>query len=229
MQAKAELVNDTLTETQTWSALQLQKMYDHCHIPTVVEEYLTTRLFGAVTGHDDTGDAVRDSSSGNATLGALESALADATAMAMWSAARANTLTVTCPIQETANVFDEMDVGEFVMPLSTVLAPVNGSASVVEQVLIGRITFNDPSLILGAIFSAVLTVLGAYILVRGDVARIEHAPIKDAGLLSLMALDNSAIAPRLSASSMDSVKMRRRAGDFLVRIVDGQLVPVEDI
>lgn len=77
--------------------------------------------------------------------------------------------------------------------------------------------------------AAILTVLGVYILTRGDAARIRTAPINDAGLLSLMTLDNSAIAARLSIFNMDSVKMRRRAGAFLVEIVDGRLVPIEEM
>lgn len=80
----------------------------------------------------------------------------------------------------------------------------------------------------GTVLAAILTALGAYILTRGDAAYIRNAPINDAGLLSLMTLDNSAIAARLSVSSMDSVKMRRRAGAFLVEVVDGYLVPVEN-
>lgn len=76
--------------------------------------------------------------------------------------------------------------------------------------------------------AAVLTVLGSYILARGDAVRVGDAPISDAGLLGVMTLDNSAIAARLSVSNMNSVKARRRAGAFLVEIVDGRLVPVED-
>lgn len=65
-------------------------------------------------------------------------------------------------------------------------------------------------------------------LVFGDV-HVGDAPINDAGLLCLMSLDSSAVASRLSRFSTHSSEARRRAGAFSVRIVDGQLVPVEDV
>ncbi|VDB84929.1 unnamed protein product [Peniophora sp. CBMAI 1063] len=218
----------TLTEF-TWNRTELQTKYESCHVPTVIEDYLTTRLFGAVTSHSAYGDTVRDSASADTTLRALESALADATAVAMWSGARANTLMVTyTPPPDTMPSLQQV-TGTFVQVLSTIVAPVNGSASVIERVLVGRITFNVPSLVTGLILSAILTMMSAYLLVRGDMACARRAPISDAGLLSLMTLDNSVIAARLSALAMRSVQSRRRAGDFLVRVEEGRLVVVGDV
>ncbi|VDB84914.1 unnamed protein product [Peniophora sp. CBMAI 1063] len=208
----------------TFNTVDLARIYSTCHVPTVVEDYLTTRLFGAVASRDEQGDAVRVSSSADATLSALESALAGLTAMTMWSAARTNTLMVTYApaTRRLSNA-----TGEIALLPSTILAPFNGSTQVVERVLVGRITFNVPALLVGTILAAILAILGVYILASGDAARMRDAPINDAGLLSLMALDNSAVAERLSLSSLDSVKVRRRAGASLVEIVDGRLVPVE--
>lgn len=144
-----------------YTVAQLQDMYDNCHIPTVIEDYrayhtqcypsdsnescippVTTRLFGPVINHTLAGDAIREPSAANATLRALESALADATAMAMWSAARANTLTVSCPTDNLAGQLEELWLadGAFVLPLSTVLAPVNGSTVVQGRKLAAHIT-----------------------------------------------------------------------------------------
>ncbi|VDB84584.1 unnamed protein product [Peniophora sp. CBMAI 1063] len=214
-----------------YTVAQLQDMYDNCHIPTVIEDYLTTRLFGPVIAHTLAGDAVRAPSAANATLRALESALANATAMAMWSAARANTLTVSCPTYNVTGAQDEeaqLASGEFILPLSTVLAPVNGSTVVQGRKLAAHITIDVPSLVIGTALAVILTALGAYILIREDTARMADAPIRDAGLLSLMTLENSAIAARLSATGLQSAQARRRAGDFLVRIVDGRFVIVGD-
>ncbi|VDC07577.1 unnamed protein product [Peniophora sp. CBMAI 1063] len=213
---------------QSWNQTQLQDMYDNCHIPTVIEDYLTTRIFGPVTAHDNTtGDASRDSSVANATLSALESALADATAMTMWSAARASTLAVSTLSAELTRYVQDQN-GLFVLPPSVTVAPVNGTATVIERVLVGRIAFNVPSLIVGTALAAILTALGVYILAIGDARRIDGAPINDAGLLSLMTVDNSVVAARLSSHDVPTVQSRRRAGDFLVRIVGGRLVVVED-
>lgn len=85
---------------------------------------------------------------------------------------------------------------------------------------------NVPSLIVGTILAALLTALGMYVLALGE-ARVGGAPIEDAGLLSLMTLDNSAIASRFTGARLYNSDARRRAGSFLVRIVDGRLVPVE--
>ena len=77
----------------------------------------------------------------------------------------------------------------------------------------------------GTILAALLTAIGLYVLALGD-ARVGGAPIQDAGLLSLMVLDNSAVAERLTGANLYNTQARRRAGTFLVKIVDGRLVPV---
>ncbi|KZV73490.1 hypothetical protein PENSPDRAFT_648826 [Peniophora sp. CONT] len=210
----------------TFTREQLDDVWEKCHIPTVIEDYLTTRLFGAVTAHDEYGDTTRDPSFSNATLGALESALASATAMAMWSAARASTLMVTYHSVVTEQM--ATNTSAMVQDLLTIVAPVTGSTSVIEHTPVGQIILNVPSLLVGTMLSAILLALCMYILAQGDASRLENTPISDAGLLSIMSLDNSVIAARLSASSMDNVKARRRAGAFLVEIVDGRLVPVEE-
>ena len=71
-----------------------------------------------------------------------------------------------------------------------------------------------------------MTALGAYILILGD-ARSRDSPVADVGLLGLMTLDNSAVAERLSAFKMRDAQARRRAGAFLVDIVEGRLVLVD--
>ncbi|VDC03882.1 unnamed protein product [Peniophora sp. CBMAI 1063] len=223
------------SSNSTWNIDQLQQMYQGCHIPMLIEEYLTTRLFGPSTIRYNglaafLGDVTRSPLGQNATLATLESALANATAMTMWSAARQSTLSTYTDVSPSernqsskrAFVFDENSQ----MPFSTRLAPATGHAVVNEQVLVGRVSLNVPSLIVGTILAALLTGIGMYVLALGD-ARVGGAPIEDAGLLSLMALDNSAIASRLTGASMYNSNTRRRAGAFLVKIVDGRLVPVE--
>lgn len=79
---------------------------------------------------DGTGAATRDQSSANATLATLESALADATAITMWSAARESTLRIA-----HANAA----LGTENSPAID-YAPINGFASVVERVLVGHIS-----------------------------------------------------------------------------------------
>ena len=83
-------------------------------------------------------------------------------------------------------------------------------------------------LVAGTILAALLTVLGAYILLFWDARTSGEEPISDIGLLNLMSIDNSAVASRLSASTMDSAQARRRAGACLVESVEGRLVPVDD-
>ncbi|KZV70774.1 hypothetical protein PENSPDRAFT_651225 [Peniophora sp. CONT] len=219
----------------TWSMDELQQMYQGCHIPMLIEEYLTTRLFGPSTTHYNglaafLSDVTRSPSGTNPTLAMLESALANATAMTMWSAARQSTLTTYTDVPPNASnqaskrafMFDENSQ----MPFSTRLGPATGFAVVSEQVLVGRISLNEPSLIIGTILAALLTAIGMYVLALGD-ARVGGAPIEDAGLLSLVALDNSAVASRLTGTNSYNSNARRRAGAFLVKIVDGRLVPVD--
>ncbi|KZV70775.1 hypothetical protein PENSPDRAFT_685206 [Peniophora sp. CONT] len=223
-----------------WNIKVLQKMYQTCHVPTLVEEYLTTQLFGpsSIRYYDDRSpfdsDVLRNTSAARASLSALESALANATAMTMWSAARAGTLTTSTDVlppereetslDERGGVSYDQNGG---MGYSTRLEPASGSAPVTEQVLVGRLTFNIPALISGTALAAALTVVGIYMLIFGNV-RAGDAPLDDAGLLCLMTLDNSAVASRLSHFSMHSPEARRRAGAFSVRIVDGRLVPADD-
>ena len=68
--------------------------------------------------------------------------------------------------------------------------------------------------------------LGGYLLGTTGVSE-DHAlvDVEDVKLLSLMKLDNSAVASYLSGYKTDSVKRRRRAGDFLIKIVNRRLVP----
>ncbi|VDC03890.1 unnamed protein product [Peniophora sp. CBMAI 1063] len=239
--------NDTVVPTDGegegldhWDIDVLQRMYETCHVPTLIEEYLTTQLFGASKMTYDgelsspfDNNVIRRDPLANASLAALESALANATAMTMWSAARASTLTTTTNTTQPQGGEDQHGRCAFiynpngVQGYSTRLEPVSGSTTVTEQRLVGRIDFNLPALISGTILATVLTVLGLYMLARGDV-REGEAPIEDAGLLCLMTLDNSAVAARLSQYSMHSSEARRRAGAFSVKIVDGRLVPIED-
>ena len=81
----------------------------------------------------------------NANLTTLESALANATAMTMWSAARQSTLTTYTDVSpdqrgnkssKRAFMFDENSQ----MPFSTRLGPSTGFVTVNEQVLVGRVT-----------------------------------------------------------------------------------------
>ncbi|VDB84924.1 unnamed protein product [Peniophora sp. CBMAI 1063] len=197
----------------TWSAEQLEDMYKKCHAPTIIEDYLTNRVFSRSQGEENT-----------ATLRNLESALEGATAMAMQSAARSDTLTITCP--QSGSASDALsDVGA----RQTVVGGSVTNADLVQQELVGRVTFNAVALIAGTVLSAILVSLGAYVLLMEDTAHTtDTAPINDAGLLSLMSLDNSAVAARLSSRGMNSAFTRRRAGRFLVEIVDGRLVPVEE-
>ena len=79
---------------------------------------------------------------------------------------------------------------------------------------------------MGTGLAALLTAIGLYVLTLGD-ARVGGASIQDAGPMSLMTLDNSAVAERLDGVNLYDTQARRRAGMFLVKIVDGRLVPVE--
>ncbi|VDC03881.1 unnamed protein product [Peniophora sp. CBMAI 1063] len=225
----------------SWSRDTLQNMTQSCHVPTLVEEYLTTQLFGpssveyqGTSALAFTGDVLRNASAASALLRTLESALSNATAMTMWSAARASTLTTstdyvppsrdaTLGSRQLQPVPDQYDTMRYI----TRLVPTSDSALVTERKLMGRITFNLPSLFAGTALAVVLATLGLYMLISGDI-RSGEAPIQDAGLLNLMSLDNSAVASRLSQPSMVSSKARRREGAFLVMVVDGRLVPVDD-
>ncbi|VDC03888.1 unnamed protein product [Peniophora sp. CBMAI 1063] len=73
--------NATEAVNDSWTIEQLQLMYQSCHIPMLIEDYLTTRLFGPSSMRYNglaafLGDVTRDPSQANATLGALESTLA---------------------------------------------------------------------------------------------------------------------------------------------------------
>lgn len=104
------------------------------------------RLFGAVTSHDESGNAERDPSTANATLAALESALASATAMTMWSAARANTLRVAYPnVGSPISIYEDSGPYALYMLPTNTIAPVNGSTTVVERRLVGHITVSNPT------------------------------------------------------------------------------------
>ncbi|VDC03889.1 unnamed protein product [Peniophora sp. CBMAI 1063] len=115
-----------------------------------------------------------------------------------------------------------------VMPFSMRVGSASGSAVVTEHVLVGHIAFNLPMLIVGTILAVILAAIGLYVLILGD-ARVGGAPIDDAGLLSLMALDNSSVASRLVGLKFGTSSARRRAGAFMVEIVDGRLAPVGDV
>ena len=112
---------------------------------------VTTQMFGSsrLRYYDSKSpfhsDLLRNASEANATLRSLESALANATAMAMWSAARAGTLTTSTQImprynksawESRAYVYDFVGQGRY----STRLEPTTGSTTVTEHVLVGRIT-----------------------------------------------------------------------------------------
>lgn len=88
---------------------------------------MTTKLFGGVLADANVG-VTRDSS-GNATLETLESALAGATAMTMWAAARAGTL-------QGLWLYPN---GRHSVMYPTITRPVSGETSVTERVLVGRV------------------------------------------------------------------------------------------
>ena len=70
-----------------------------------------------------------------------------------------------------------------------------------------------------------LTAIGAYILGMSNMSA-GRPPIDDVKLLSLMKLDNSAVATKLAGRKMDKTQEKRRAGSFPVEIVGHRLVPV---
>lgn len=170
-------VNYVPTDTDSWDIGTLQRMHQTCHVPTLIEEYrmcpppecvqlsashmllVTTQMFGASTikyndedspygksPFDD--DVLRSAPIANASLSALESALANATAMTMWSAARAGTLTTSTNVTPYEDEIGRNGRREYVtdpntMVYSTHLEPASGSASVTEQALVGRISVRN--------------------------------------------------------------------------------------
>ena len=153
-----------INDTSSWDIVALEGMYTGCHIPTLIEEYralpllfrtrsplmrhaVTTRWFGQnLAMHNDSSNTKRDSSSqsGQVTLSELEAALASATAMTMWSAARASTLQLTQIINtgdEGVSPISGLPVTPSpLVAFSTIVTPVNGTASVTQQKLVGRLT-----------------------------------------------------------------------------------------
>jgi hypothetical protein len=86
-------------------------------------------------------------------------------------------------------------------------------------------------LLLGAISSVALLVVTAVILFAGKsgagVKDGASVPLDGVSLLQVTSLDTSHVAARLADVDANDAAARRRAGMFLVTVVDGRLVPVE--
>ncbi|KAI0034495.1 hypothetical protein K488DRAFT_83900 [Vararia minispora EC-137] len=221
-----------------------------CHVPTVMEQYRTGFRFtlprkhlieplfysvsNALLGASAPNTAKLETlafqqarslkngtSSDTLTLQRLESALANATAMTMWSAARASTLTTY--IQDSSRAFAYLNSSHY-----TRVEPRTGTAlvNVVEKV--GLVEINSWVLYLGTSAAVILLAIAVYVVLRSASSVYGHAPPVDSvSLLHIAALDTSAIAPRFADVDMGSMLARRRAGTFPVAIVNGAIIAVD--
>ena len=81
---------------------------------------------------------------------------------------------------------------------------------------------DTPYLTLGTVSAVFLTAIGSYIIALTTGRR---APLDDVKLLSIMALNNSAVAARLDACNMETPMARRVAGEeFKIHIEDRRLI-----
>ncbi|KAI0319675.1 hypothetical protein OF83DRAFT_761173 [Amylostereum chailletii] len=197
------------------------KAMQSCHIPTVIEQYLTDSLFGiphtsdgwlwnnATFVHTDFTDA---------TLITLEDTLSRATATVMWIAARARTMSTFTNIGD-----NEMEFRP---------EPQMGSTVVQETLLKGRLTINFTILALGTAASIILLLIAIDILapqVRTPKFVHDRAPLDGVSLLQVASLDTTPITERLADVDPNATEARRRAGLFPVIVVDGKLVPVANL
>ncbi|KAI0320946.1 hypothetical protein OF83DRAFT_1168868 [Amylostereum chailletii] len=115
---------------------QLDTADRECHIPTVIERYLSNALFGNANANKDgtaMGDAPFHSDFTNATLATLQDALSRATAMTMWTAARLDTLSTFS--------FPDGHFHTLGRGAKTFYAtPQEGEATIVQAELVGRLT-----------------------------------------------------------------------------------------
>ncbi|KAI0034512.1 hypothetical protein K488DRAFT_83919 [Vararia minispora EC-137] len=188
-----------------------------CHVPTVIEQYLSNALFGASAVNPSGPPSSPQTTSQTApTLQTLESALANATAMTMWSAARASTLTT---YMQGEHIFTFLNTSLFARA-----EPQAGTTLVTVLETVGRMEINPWVLFLGTGAAVVLLAVTVSLVARGG-----HAPPVDSvSLLHIAALDTSAVAPRFANVDMNSTLARRRAGKFRVTIVNDAIVAVDE-
>ena len=84
-------------------------------------------------------------------------------------------------------------------------------------------------LILGMMFSFILLVV-TVIIVWPSMRAEERTgvPLQGVSLLEVTSLDNARVASQLTDVNINDMVVRSPAGMFMVMVVDGQLVPVED-
>ncbi|VDB97872.1 unnamed protein product [Peniophora sp. CBMAI 1063] len=182
----------------TISSGDLQGMSEYCHVPTIMESYLTMGTFGG------------DGPNSIIPLGWLEDALASATALMVWSAGAVDNTLTTYTTQPPIT--------------SRTVQTTLSNVTVNYHWLVGRVDFRVPLLLLGTALAVILTALAAYILGSTEVSE-DGAPLDDVKLLSLMTLNNSAVVSRLRKHKTDTTQARREAGLFPVKVVGHQFVP----
>ncbi|KAI0319673.1 hypothetical protein OF83DRAFT_760817 [Amylostereum chailletii] len=199
---------------------EIKAAQQSCHVPTVVEKYLSDSLFGIPQRSDGwmwLNDTRPHTNFENATLATLEESLAKATAMMMSVVAREGTLTTY-----TVDVI-ELTQNEFRPQSQT------GLTTVQETVLKGRLTININVLALGTGASIILLLIAIDILapqIRAVESVQARTPLNGVSLLQIASLDTTSVTERLAGIDPNATEVRRRAGLFNVTVVDGKLVPV---
>ncbi|KAI0031384.1 hypothetical protein K488DRAFT_86872 [Vararia minispora EC-137] len=188
-----------------------------CHLATTAEQYLTSTLYGPPTVaniSDSETWYVRNST--NATLSNLERALERATAMMIWSAARGSNVAMYSGTPSQFSLFPQS------------LDTQTSETIMYESALVNKLEVKTAPLMVGFV-SSVLLLIAAITILRPIVKldRDASSVLDGTSLLQVMSLDTSRVAARLAEAGGRGGIAQRRAGMFLVKIVDGKLVPIE--
>ncbi|KDQ55395.1 hypothetical protein JAAARDRAFT_71275 [Jaapia argillacea MUCL 33604] len=192
-----------------------------CHVPTLIEQYLTDAVFDPPSLLGDE-SAIVPFSSLNATLGTLESALSKATAMTMWTAARSGTF---------------RSEGKF-SGTSFQSSVLYGNTTVTSEKQAGRLQLNIIPLSIGTASSLMLLVLAVILLrpvstVTGSTAVYGggHAgtPVGNLGLLQVVRMleGNPKVCERLAHVEDLDTQVLRKAAMFEVLVLGGRILDVE--
>ncbi|KZV70853.1 hypothetical protein PENSPDRAFT_752234 [Peniophora sp. CONT] len=135
---------------QAWNISTLQSMYASCHVPTVMEDWLTSWVIpDASIDPDDLWIP---------SLGDVEYALSSATAKAVYYAALGGRLTVY--------TYNTSSIGASgpgpLRPSTWVVLPTHENAPIEYYAYVARVTFNPLSLLVGIVLAAALTAIGAH-------------------------------------------------------------------